>query len=55
MPRIADAQLEQARAQLNNLQGQIRADVKDAILDIESSEQLVMVAAKVTLTWRVRR
>jgi outer membrane protein TolC len=42
--RIADAQLEQARAQLNNLQGQIRADVKDAILDIESSEQLVIVA-----------
>lgn len=42
--RIADAQLEQARAQLNNLQGQIRADVKDAILDIESSEQLVTVA-----------
>ena len=42
--RIADAQLEQARAQLNNLEGQIRADVKDAILDIESSEQLVTVS-----------
>jgi outer membrane protein TolC len=42
--RIADAQLEQARAQLNNLEGQIRADVKDAILDIESSEKLVTVA-----------
>jgi outer membrane protein TolC len=42
--RIADAQLDQARAQLNNLEGQIRADVKDAILDIESSEQLVTVA-----------
>jgi outer membrane protein TolC len=42
--RIADAQLEQARAQLNNLEGQIRADVKDAILDIESSEKLVSVA-----------
>jgi outer membrane protein TolC len=42
--RIADAQLEQARAQLNNLEGQIRADVKDAILDIQSSEQLVSVA-----------
>jgi outer membrane protein TolC len=42
--RIADAQLEQARAQLNNLEGQIRADVKDAILDIEASEQLVSVA-----------
>jgi outer membrane protein TolC len=42
--RIADAQLQQARAQLNNLQGQIRADVKDAILDIESSEKLVAVA-----------
>jgi outer membrane protein TolC len=42
--RIADAQLEQARAQLNNLEGQIRAEVKDAILDIESSEKLVAVA-----------
>ncbi len=42
--RIADAQLEQARAQLNNLEGQIRADVKDAILDIESSNKLVSVA-----------
>ncbi len=42
--RIADAQLEQARAQLSNLEGQIRADVKDAILDIGSSEKLVSVA-----------
>ncbi|HZC43178.1 MAG TPA: TolC family protein [Acidobacteriaceae bacterium] len=42
--RIADAQLEQARAQLNNLEGQIRADVKDAILDIQASEELVSVA-----------
>lgn len=42
--RIADAQLEQALAQLNNLEGQIRADVKDAILDIEASEKLVSVA-----------
>ncbi len=42
--RIAAAQLEQARAQLNNLEGQVRADVKDAILDIESSQQLVSVA-----------
>ncbi len=42
--KIADAQLQQARAQLNNLEGQIRADVKDAILDIQSSEQLVSVA-----------
>ncbi|MEO6964992.1 MAG: TolC family protein [Acidobacteriaceae bacterium] len=42
--RIADAQLEQARAQLNNLQGQIRADVKDAILDIQAAEKLVGVA-----------
>ena len=42
--RIATAQLEQARAQLNNLEGQIRADVKDAILDIEASEKLVSVA-----------
>src|SRR5665213_2823399 len=42
--RIADAQLQQARAQLNNLQGQIRADVKNAILDIETAKKLVSVA-----------
>ncbi len=42
--RVADAQLEQARAQLNNLQGQIRADVKDAILDIQAAEKLVSVS-----------
>ncbi|MHB1935262.1 MAG: TolC family protein [Acidobacteriaceae bacterium] len=42
--RIADAQLAQARAQMNNLEGQVRADVKDAILDIESSQKLVSVA-----------
>jgi outer membrane protein TolC len=42
--RIATAQLDQARAQLNDLEGQIRADVKDAILDIEASEKLVGVA-----------
>ncbi len=42
--RIADAQLQQARAQWNNLEGQVRADVKDAILDIESSQQMVRVA-----------
>ena len=43
--RIATAQLEQAKAlELNNLEGQIRADVNDAILDIEASEKLVNVA-----------
>lgn len=42
--KVADAQLQQARAQLNNLQGQIRADVQDAILDIGTAEKLVNVA-----------
>lgn len=42
--RVADAQMEQARAQLNNLEGQIRADVKDAILDIQAAEKLVAVS-----------
>lgn len=41
---IAAAQLKQARAQLSNLQGQIRADVKDAILDIQAAQKLVDVA-----------
>lgn len=43
--RVADAQLQQSRDQLNNLQGQIRADVQDAILDIQAAEKLVSVAA----------
>ncbi len=42
--RVADAQLDQARAQLNNLEGQIRADVKDAILDIQAAQKLVSVS-----------
>lgn len=41
---IAKAQLQQARAQENNLEGQIRADVKDAILDMEASQKLVSVS-----------
>ena len=42
--RVASAELEQARSQLNNLEGQVRADVKDAILDIQAAEQLVNVS-----------
>jgi outer membrane protein TolC len=42
--RVAGAQLAQARAQLNDLEGQIRADVKDAILDIEAAQKLVAVS-----------
>lgn len=42
--RIADAQLQQCRARLNNLEGQIRADVENAILDIQAAEKLVQVA-----------
>lgn len=42
--RVADAQLQQARARQNDLEGQIRADVKDAILDIQAAEKLVTVS-----------
>ena len=42
--QVSDAQLQQARAQLNNLEGQVRADVKDAILDIQTADQLVNVS-----------
>lgn len=42
---IAKAQLSQAQSQWNNLEGQIRADVKNAILDIQTAEQLVTVSS----------
>ncbi len=42
--RIADATLRQAQAQLNNLEGQVRADVEDSILDIQAAAQQVTVA-----------
>lgn len=42
--KIADAALQQKRAQLNDLVGQIRADVQDAILDIQAAEKLVNVS-----------
>ncbi len=41
---IADAALKQARAQENNLEGQVRADVADSILDIQSAAQQVSVS-----------
>jgi outer membrane protein TolC len=42
--RDAQAQLEQKQAQLNDLQGQISADVRDSILDIEAAAKQVSVA-----------
>lgn len=42
--KVADAALEQKRAQLNNMKGQIDADVRDSILDIETAAKLVQVA-----------
>jgi len=42
--KIADATLRQKQAQLNDLEGQIRADVEDAILDIQAAEKLVEVS-----------
>ncbi len=40
----AESQLEQARARLSDMRGQIGADVRDSILDIQAAEKLVDVA-----------
>jgi outer membrane protein TolC len=40
----AGAQLDQAQAQVNNLRGQIEADVRDSILDIQAAAKQVEVA-----------
>lgn len=40
----ADAQLQQARDRLDNLRGQIDADIRTALLNLESSAQQVTVA-----------
>lgn len=40
----AQSQLDQARARLSDLQGQISADVRDSILDIQSAAKQVEVA-----------
>jgi outer membrane protein TolC len=42
--RIAQSALDQKKAQFSDLQGQISADVRDAILDIQSAQQRVAVA-----------
>ena len=42
--RDAQAQLQQKQAQLNDLRGQISADVRDSILDIEAAAKQVSVA-----------
>jgi outer membrane protein TolC len=42
--RDAQAQLEQKQAQLNDLRGQISADVRDSILDIEAAAEQVAVS-----------
>jgi outer membrane protein TolC len=42
--RDAQAQLEQKQAQLNDLRGQIGADVRNSILDIEAAAKQVSVA-----------
>jgi outer membrane protein TolC len=40
----AEARLEQSRQRLENLRGQIDSDVRTALLNLESAEQLVTVA-----------
>ena len=42
--RQAQSQLEQMRARLSDIRGQIGADVRDSILDIQAAEKLVEVA-----------
>ena len=42
--RSAQAQLEQKQAQLSDLQGQISADVRDSILDIQAAAKQVAVS-----------
>jgi outer membrane protein TolC len=42
--RIAQAQLEQKQAQLSDLEGQIGADVRNSILDIQAAAKQVAVA-----------
>jgi outer membrane protein TolC len=42
--KMAQAQLDEERAKLSDLHGQIAADVRDSILDIQAAEQLVDVA-----------
>jgi outer membrane protein TolC len=42
--RDAQAQLDQKQAQLNDLRGQISADVRDSILDIEAAAKQVAVS-----------
>ena len=42
--RVADAALEQKRAQLNDLMMQISADVRDSVLDIQAAQKVVEVA-----------
>jgi outer membrane protein TolC len=42
--RVADASLRLAQAEENNLEGQVRADVEDSILDIQAAAKLVKVA-----------
>jgi outer membrane protein TolC len=42
--RQAQSQLDQERARLSDMRGQISADVRDSILDIQAAEKLVAVA-----------
>jgi len=42
--RVAQSQLDQRIAQLSDLNGQIAADIRDSILDIQSAQQRVEVA-----------
>jgi outer membrane protein TolC len=42
--RVAQSQLDQKMAQFSDLNGQIAADIRDSILDIQSAQQRVLVA-----------
>lgn len=42
--RVADAAMLQTKAEENNLEGQVRAEVEDSILDIQAAAKLVKVS-----------
>jgi outer membrane protein TolC len=52
---VAAAQLDQAKAKLSDQVQQVNADVRDAILDIQTAAKLVEATRRATWTWRARR
>ncbi len=51
---VADAQLQQSRDRLDSLRGQIDADVRTALLNLESSAQQVVGSQEQCWLWRMK-